>query len=103
MCFLSSFPTPASASSRKLGKSAFPNPSSKLVAELEKRLKATIFIAAQRKIESKWVKKHRSQKRPFSRTLTAVYDALLEDLLTPLNIIGRRTRVRVDGTRLYKM
>jgi hypothetical protein len=34
--------------------------SSKLLPELEKRLKATILVAAKRTIESKWVKQHRS-------------------------------------------
>jgi len=33
--------------------------SKKLIAELEKRVKATILIVAKRVIESKWIKHHR--------------------------------------------
>ncbi|CAD8075247.1 unnamed protein product [Paramecium primaurelia] len=77
--------------------------SSKLLPELEKRVKATILVAAKRTIESKWVKNHRSQTRPNSRTLTSVYEGLLEDLISPSVILGRRTRVRVDGTKFYRI
>ena len=41
--------------------------------------------------------------RPRARTLTSVHDALLEDLFTPATIIGRRVRVRVDGSKLHKI
>ena len=32
-----------------------------------------------------------------------MHDALLEDLFHPANIVGRRTRVRVDGSKLFKV
>jgi len=35
--------------------------------------------------------------------LNAVFDALLEDLLAPAHINGRRTRVRLDGSRFFKI
>lgn len=44
----------------------------KLVSDLEKRLKTTVLLAAARNIQSRWVKKNRTQKRPYSRTLTSV-------------------------------
>lgn len=44
----------------------------KLVAELEKKLKTTVLLVAGRNIQSRWVKKNRTQKRPYSRTLTNV-------------------------------
>jgi len=75
----------------------------KLVSELEKKLKTTVLVMAKRTIESKWLKKHRSQMRPRSRTLTSVHENLLEDLLTPGTIIAKRTRIRVDGSRLIKV
>jgi small subunit ribosomal protein S7e len=75
----------------------------RLVPELESRLKAQVLVVAKRTIQSRWQKTHKSQKRPYSRTLTAVHDAVLEDLLQPANIIGRRIRHRLDGSTVNKI
>jgi len=74
----------------------------RFVPELESRLKAYCMFVAKRTIQSKWKKTHKSQTRPNSRTLTAVHDAVLEDLLLPATLIGRRTRHRVDGSTVTK-
>jgi len=75
----------------------------RLVPELESKLKAQVLVVAKRTIQSKWLKTHKSQKRPNSRTLTAVHDAVLEDLLQPANVIGRRIRHRIDGSTVTKI
>ncbi len=75
----------------------------KLVAELEKKLKTTVLLIANRNIQSRWVKKNRTQKRPFSRTLTNVQESLLTELLLPGVIIGDRVRVRLDGSQVRKV
>merc|ERR1712115_527935 len=43
------------------------------------------------------------QKRPISRTLVAVHTAILDDLVYPAEIVGKRQRVRLDGSRLHKI
>jgi small subunit ribosomal protein S7e len=75
----------------------------KLVTELEKKLKTTVLLIAARNINSRWVKKNRTQKRPFSRTLTNVQESLLNELLLPGVIINDRVRVRLDGTQVRKV
>lgn len=79
----------------------------RLVRELEKKYsgKHVVFIG-DRKILPKPTRKTRTpnkQKRPQSRTLTSVYDAILEDLVFPAEIVGKRGRVRLDGTKLLKV
>jgi len=78
----------------------------KVVRELEKKFSGKhIVILAQRRILPKPTRKTRNQKqkRPFSRTLTNVHDKILEDLCFPAEIVGRRTRVRLDASRLHKI
>jgi len=65
--------------------------------------KHVVFLS-QRTILSKTHKRsHPGQIRPRSRTLTAVHEALLDELVHPTQIVGKRIRVRVDGTRLLKV
>jgi len=74
----------------------------RFVPELESRLKAYCLFVAKRTIQSKWLKTHKSQKRPNNRTLTEVHNAILEDLVMPANIIGKRYRHRLDGSVVVK-
>jgi len=79
----------------------------RLVRELEKKFsgKHVVFIA-NRRILPKPTRKTRAknkQKRPRSRTLTAVHDAILEDLVFPAEIVGKRIRIKLDGSRLIKV
>merc|ERR1711931_571715 len=72
----------------------------RLVRELEKKFsgKHVVFIA-QRRILPKPSKKSRSkskQKRPRSRTLTSVHNCILEDLVFPAEIVGKRIRHKLD-------
>lgn len=78
---------------------------SRLVRELEKKFsdRHVIFVA-QRKILAKPTRKSRTkQMRPRSRTLTTVHENLLEDMVYPTEIVGKRTRINVDGTKLIKV
>ena len=78
----------------------------RLVRELEKKFSGKIVvIIGQRRILNKPKKNERlsKQKRPRSRTLTAVHDAILEDLVYPTQIVGKRLRVTVDGQKTLKV
>lgn len=75
----------------------------KLVGDLEKKLKTTVLLIAGRNIQSRWVKKNRTQKRPYSRTLTNVQESILTELLLPGVIISDRVRVRLDGSQVRKL
>merc|ERR1719511_166572 len=78
----------------------------KVIRELEKKFSGKhVVILAQRRILPKPTRKtkNQKQKRPFSRTLTSVHNSILEDLCFPAEIVGKRTRVRLDATRLLKI
>ncbi|KAJ1527233.1 hypothetical protein ONE63_008759 [Megalurothrips usitatus] len=79
----------------------------RLVRELEKKFSGKhVVFCGDRKILPKPTRKTRTQnkqKRPRSRTLTCVYDAILEDLVFPAEIVGKRIRVKLDGSQLIKV
>merc|ERR1711865_557282 len=67
----------------------------RLVCELEKKFSGQhVVLVAQRKIQDK--EKH-------SRTLTAVHDAVMADVVYPANISGKRTRYQMDGNKQIKV
>ncbi|XP_065187602.1 small ribosomal subunit protein eS7-like [Sycon ciliatum] len=76
----------------------------RLVRELEKKFSRHVVFLAQRRILSKPTRRSRQkQLRPRSRTLTHVHDSILEDLVYPAEVVGRRTRVKLDGSNLIKV
>ncbi|GFO13330.1 40S ribosomal protein s7 [Plakobranchus ocellatus] len=79
----------------------------RLVRELEKKFsgKPVVFIAQRRILPkpTRKSKKKNKQKRPRSRTLTSVHDSILEDLCFPAEIVGKRVRVKLDGSKVIKV
>ncbi|CAI0389966.1 unnamed protein product [Linum tenue] len=75
----------------------------KLVRELEKKLsgKDVVVIATRRIVRPP--KKGSAANRPRSRTLTSVHEAMLEDVVAPAEIVGKRTRYRLDGSKIMKV
>ncbi|XP_078487029.1 LOW QUALITY PROTEIN: small ribosomal subunit protein eS7 [Ciona intestinalis] len=74
----------------------------RLVRELEKKFsgKHVIFIAQRRILRHTRKTKSKSNKRrPRSRTLTTVHENILEDLVFPSEIVGKRIRIKLDASR----
>merc|ERR1739844_552213 len=79
---------------------------SKLIRELEKKFSGrhVVFIANRRIIKKPSKKSTvKLQKRPYSRTVTAVHTAILEDLVHPTEILRKRTRVRSDCSKVIRV
>lgn len=75
----------------------------RLVRELEKKFSGRdVVIVGVRRILPP-PKKGRKMQRPRTRTLTAVHEAWLEDLVYPTEIVGKRMRYRLDGSRVLKV
>ncbi|KAL9620753.1 MAG: hypothetical protein Q9160_004766 [Pyrenula sp. 1 TL-2023] len=81
----------------------------RLTRELEKKFsdRHVIFLASRRILprpkRSNRSRTNQTQKRPRSRTLTAVHDAILADLVYPVEIVGKRVRTKEDGSKVLKV
>ncbi|KAL7419176.1 hypothetical protein Q5752_006013 [Cryptotrichosporon argae] len=86
---------------------AFHKVQQRLTRELEKKLsdKFVVFVSQRRVLPkpSRNSSAKLGQKRPRSRTLTAVHEKILEDLVFPSEIVGKRTRVAADGSKLIRV
>merc|ERR1712013_557202 len=76
----------------------------RLIRELEKKFnKKHVIFTANRTILDKNFKRKGMKVRPRSRTLTSVHEAILEDIVGPTEIHGKRKRISVDGSQLLKV
>ncbi|KAF7720639.1 40S ribosomal protein [Apophysomyces ossiformis] len=84
---------------------AFHKIQARLTRELEKKFsdRHVVFIAQRRILAKPGRRSNAKQPRPRSRTLTNVHDAILEDMVYPTEIVGKRTRVKVDGSKTIKV
>ncbi|KAM0909411.1 hypothetical protein ACQ4PT_014822 [Festuca glaucescens] len=75
----------------------------RLVRELEKKFsgKDVVFVATRKIVRPP--KKGSAVQRPRTRTLTAVHDGILEDVVYPAEIVGKRIRYRLDGAKVIKI
>merc|ERR1712194_640830 len=71
---------------------------------LEKKIaqKHGVFVA-NRTILDKNFRRKGLKVRPRSRTLTSVHESILEDIIGPTEIVGSRTRIGVDGSKIRKV
>ena len=82
---------------------AFRKVSSRVIDHLETKFAMPVVMVANRTIISPHAVMHKSQKRPRSRTLKAVHNAILDDIVAPSQVSGRQTRVTVEGRVLEKI
>merc|ERR1719148_306310 len=76
----------------------------RLIREFEKKFSKKHFVfVANRTILDKNFRRKGLTVRPRSRTLTAVHESILEDVVGPTEIVGKRTRISVDGSKLMKV
>merc|ERR1711948_156238 len=72
--------------------------------ELEKKFsKRQIVFVANRTILDKNFRRKGLKVRPRSRTLTSVHESIMEDIVGPTEIVGKRTRIGIDGSKLMKI
>ena len=91
-------PFPQLATYKKIQKS--------LVEELEKKFSdAHVVFLGQRTVLGKAYLRNQKTRGPIprSRTLKAVQEALLDDVVTPSEIVGKRIRVHRDGSKVIKV
>ena len=70
-----------------------------LTQKLEEHLSKTVMIIpARKRVNGKEYRTFVSKKVPRNNTLTAVFDAYLDDILYPATIIGKRIRYPVGKT-----
>jgi len=82
---------------------AFHKIQTRLVRELEKKFSGKdVVVVASRRILPKPTNEMKN-RRPRSRTLTAVQDAILEDLVFPTEIVGKRVKYSTDGAKTLKV
>jgi small subunit ribosomal protein S7e len=77
----------------------------RLTRELEKKFsdRHVVFIGQRRIMRKPGRYSRQKQPRPMSRTLTNVHEKILEDLVFPTEIVGKRTRVCTDGRKIIKV
>ena len=77
----------------------------RLTRELEKKFseRHVVFVAQRRMLRKPTRTSRVKQKRPRSRTLTDVHEKILEDLVFPTEIVGKRIRIAIDGSKTLKV
>ena len=80
------------------------NVHSDIVKKLEEHFNVPVLVVPYRKsINGNLYRKYIGKATPRTKTLTAVYDNLLEDLLYPATIVGKRVRFNKGKNKLFKV
>ena len=77
---------------------------STLVKKFEEQYSAPVaLIPAKKRVNGKLYRRYRGTKVPRDKTLSAMFDSYLEDLLYPATIIGKRIRYPKGKCRQFKV
>ena len=77
---------------------------STLVKKFEEQYSAPVaLIPAKKRVNGKLYRRYRGTKVPRDKTLSAMFDSYLEDLLYPATIIGKRIRYPKGKSRQFKV
>ncbi|PLW06725.1 hypothetical protein PCASD_23345, partial [Puccinia coronata f. sp. avenae] len=84
---------------------AFHKVQGRLTRELEKKFsdRHVVFIGQRRMMRKPTRGTRQKQQRPRSRTLKEVHEKILEDLVYPTEITGKRIRFHTDGSKVMKV
>jgi small subunit ribosomal protein S7e len=76
-----------------------------LVPELEKKLSAQVIVVGKRRAFPKTPQRNRRYRaiRPVGRTLRAVQEALLQDVVYPASIVGKRIHYDLKGKQATRV
>ncbi|ORY75713.1 40S ribosomal protein S7 [Leucosporidium creatinivorum] len=77
----------------------------RLTRELEKKFadRHVVFAGQYRMMRKPTRVSRVKQQRPRSRTLKVVHEKILDDLVFPSEIVGKRTRTSVDGNKVTRV
>jgi len=76
----------------------------KLLREVEKKMsKRQVLFTADRTMINKNFRRQGLKVRPRSRTLTSIHEAILDDIVAPHQIGGKRTKVSPDAPKILKV
>merc|ERR1712085_35956 len=79
----------------------------RLIRELEKKFskKHVVFVASRTIMDKTFRRGGKSNMkiRPRNLTLTSVHESILEDVVGPTEIVAKRTRIGIDGTKVLKV
>ena len=79
---------------------------SRLTTELEKKFEGrpVIFIAQRTILSKNYARAHKfSGVRPHAYTVTAVHDAIIDDLIYPCECVGKHTKISPDCGKVVKV
>lgn len=76
---------------------------SRVAVELEKKFSGqdVLFLAQRKVMKLREIKNN--YPRPRNQTITSVHERILDDLVYPTKIVGKRLRFRVGGKRILKV